>query len=228
MPLPVNSDGRSRASSAASGRSRTSTTDRVRAISGECRARVATFSAPTEEKASLTDDVDAPASPDLQNADSRTTFQVEAESIEVSGLSASTVASPRVGDTAPTTEQIVFEVDSGAKSKIFAVLLFCCFCDASGIGFIMPVVSYMTGNQDGSPFIRPNFTAPEGLAVDFKCTSLLTPGCVSFAKDGAFPRLGLPYGLSNNFMMFSYIFGQALSNLVWPRLSDTWCAATIA
>ena len=40
------------------------------------------------------------------------------------------------------------------------------------------------------------------------CSSVDDAGCTSYAKPGAFPRTGLPYGISNNMFTFAYIFGQ--------------------
>ena len=41
-----------------------------------------------------------------------------------------------------------------------------------------------------------------------RCTTVDDAGCTSYAKTGAFPRAGLPYGISNNLVTFAYIFGQ--------------------
>ena len=59
-------------------------------------------------------------------------------------------------------------------------------------------------SQDGSPFISPDGSDPSVVS----CTSVDDAGCASYAKPGAFPRAGLPYGIANNMFSFAYIFGQ--------------------
>ena len=43
--------------------------------------------------------------------------------------------------------QVMLKTQKSKKELVFCTLCFCVFCDACGIGFLMPVISYMTGNQ---------------------------------------------------------------------------------
>ena len=46
-----------------------------------------------------------------------------------------------------TLSQVKLKTQKRKKELVFCTLCFCVFCDACGIGFLMPVISYMTGNQ---------------------------------------------------------------------------------
>ena len=46
-----------------------------------------------------------------------------------------------------TRSQVKLKTQKRKKELVFCTLCFCVFCDACGIGFLMPVIPYMTGNQ---------------------------------------------------------------------------------
>ena len=43
--------------------------------------------------------------------------------------------------------QVKLKTQRRKKEIVFCTLCICVFCDACGIGFLLPVISYMTGNQ---------------------------------------------------------------------------------